>query len=559
MGRRGRTVTLAVLALCAAGLVVHALQYPFITDDAYISFRYAYNLAYHGELSFNLGQRVEGYTNFLWTVTLGLLLKAGLRPDVMSRVLGAAFGVVVLVLLYALTRLYRGGRRTGWDLLGPAMLAASMVFAAWCSGGLETQMFSALTLAGVVLYLAEGAGRVRWRLSGLLFALSAMARPEGVMLFGLTGLHRLAANIFGQRRLLPTRAELLWVAGFVVPFGLFFAWRYSYYGWPFPNTYYIKAGGGATASITNWGIPYLWDFIKDSKLFVLPALLPLFWPRSTWRRDGVPPEAGRPGLRPLFVWSYVLLLALTYMAYVVAVGGDFMGGGRFFVPVLPLLMFWVQEALRETVERPRRAPDQWRPARMLICGALVLGLLVANSVHLYRVHHKLQARRWGWDTIAYLKKFADDRILIGTWIRHNLPRDTYLAVGGAGAIVYASRCKALDTFGLNDAWIAHNTPKVGDRPGHGKTAPESYLEREKPDLMCHQARHQDWPYRPDPGEQQMWRSRGYKWVCINPNGLPPYQRPPELPAGYKLRPSYYCCLKRLDRDLGPWPAERSDG
>lgn len=542
-----------MLALASVGLVIHALQYPFICDDAYISFRYAHNLAYHNELTFNLGEHVEGYTNFLWTVILGLLLKAGLRPDVMARVLGALFGVVVLVLLYLLTRQYRGGRPSGWDALGSMMLAGTAGFAVWCSGGLETQMFSALVMGGMTLYLAEHSGRVRWRLSGLLFALSAMTRPEGLLVFGLTGLHRVLANLLGQRRIMPTRAEVGWLLGFVVPFGLFFAWRYSYYGYPFPNTYYIKAGGGAAASLTKWGLPYLWDFFGENKLYVLVPLLLTFRPRSSWRpaRPGGVSLAHGPsvhsespgapcGMRPSFVWSYVALVILSYGAYVVLVGGDFMTMGRFFLPVLPLIYFFAQEGLRELIDRGPRAPDRWSPPRLGVTAVVVVTLLVANSVLLHRENQKLAYHRWGLDTIAYLKKFADDRIKVGTWMRRNLPKDTTLAVGGAGAIVYSSRFKALDTFGLNDEWIAHNTPRRGHRPGHTKFAPEHYILGKRPDLMCHQAKHQDWPHNPGPGGDRYWRSRGYDWVCIEPGNM---------------RPRYYCCLKRLDRDLGPFVAK----
>ena len=531
-----------ILSLGGVGLVFHALHYPFITDDAYISFRYSYNLAHHGELTFNLGDRVEGYTNFLWTVTLGLLLKAGLLPEVTSRVLGVFFGVISMVLLFLFTRLYRGGRLTGWDLLGALILPATAGFAVWCSGGLETQMFTALVLAGATLYMAEQGGRVRWRVSGLIFALAAMTRPEGLMLFGLTLGHRALANLAGQRRLRPTWAELGWLAGFLVPVGNLYLWRYSYYGFPFPNTYYIKAGGGGGGGITRWGLPYLWDFIQDNKLYVMLPLLLTFRPRSC-RGE----EFSAQGLRPAFVWTYVALVTLPFVAYVVLVGGDFMAMGRFFVPVLPFLAFFTAEGLRDLVERPRREVELWRPVRALVASGLLLGLLTYNSVGLYQKNARLSYHRWGLDTIAYLDKFAADRILIGRWLRENLPPDTYLAVGGAGAIVYASGLKSLDTFGLNDRWIAHHTPPVGNRPGHTKTAPESYLMRERPDLMCHQAKHNNWPYRPAAAEEMRWRRLGYHWVCIPPPG------PGARIEG--LHPSFYCCLKRMDRALGPWPQE----
>src|SRR5262252_3921733 len=85
-------LVLAGCALASIALVAHSLVWNFVTDDAFVSFVYARNLARHGQLVFNLGERVEGYTNFLWTVILALLMKVGLAPEIMSRVLGTAAG-----------------------------------------------------------------------------------------------------------------------------------------------------------------------------------------------------------------------------------------------------------------------------------------------------------------------------------------------------------------------------------------------------------------------------------------------------------------------------------
>src|SRR3954468_9274361 len=43
-----------------------------IQDDAFISFRYADNLARGNGLVWNLGEYVEGYTNFLWTILIAV-------------------------------------------------------------------------------------------------------------------------------------------------------------------------------------------------------------------------------------------------------------------------------------------------------------------------------------------------------------------------------------------------------------------------------------------------------------------------------------------------------
>src|SRR5262245_58484813 len=123
----------AALAAIAAALVAHSLVYHFICDDAYISFVYARNFAERWELVFNPGERVEGYTNFLWTVVLGLFMKAGLAPEISSLLLGVAFAVGTLVLTVRLMSRLRG-EPSPWDLLPAALLAASSGFACWTSG-----------------------------------------------------------------------------------------------------------------------------------------------------------------------------------------------------------------------------------------------------------------------------------------------------------------------------------------------------------------------------------------------------------------------------------------
>ena len=65
----------------------------FTVDDAYISFRYARNLADGLGLVYNAGERIEGYTNFLWTVLLAGGIELGIDPHVTSKVLGGAAGL----------------------------------------------------------------------------------------------------------------------------------------------------------------------------------------------------------------------------------------------------------------------------------------------------------------------------------------------------------------------------------------------------------------------------------------------------------------------------------
>ena len=73
----------------------------FLTDDAFISFRYVRNLlAGHG-LVFNPGEYVEGYTNFLWILELAALWGFfGLRPEQAAPWLSVAYTVGTLAALW---------------------------------------------------------------------------------------------------------------------------------------------------------------------------------------------------------------------------------------------------------------------------------------------------------------------------------------------------------------------------------------------------------------------------------------------------------------------------
>ncbi|HEX4460743.1 MAG TPA: hypothetical protein VIA18_22345, partial [Polyangia bacterium] len=210
--RRG---TLLALLLAAAGaLVAHSLVFNFVTDDAYISFVYARNLAQHGQLVFNVGEKaVEGYTNFLWTVLLAALLKLGLLPELTSRILGTAFAIATFGVTAWLSRqLRRDGSNPGdasdpsdddwspWDALPALILAAIPGYACWASGGLETQMFTFFVMLGSAWHVAELlAGAPPRKRTAFAFALAALTRPEGILFFALAWLYRLLV----RRQLIP--------------------------------------------------------------------------------------------------------------------------------------------------------------------------------------------------------------------------------------------------------------------------------------------------------------------------------------------------------------------
>ena len=72
-------VTFAGLGAIAAFGWLRAGQLSWLCDDAFISNRYAENLANGLGLVYNAGERVEGYTNLSWTLMLAAAARSGCR------------------------------------------------------------------------------------------------------------------------------------------------------------------------------------------------------------------------------------------------------------------------------------------------------------------------------------------------------------------------------------------------------------------------------------------------------------------------------------------------
>jgi arabinofuranosyltransferase len=504
--------------IAAAVLVPHARLFDFVTDDAYISFRYARNLAMSGELVFNLGERVEGYTNFLWTVVLALGIKLGLGPVALSRFLGVALGTGTLAVVVRMSLRLAGEQRSRWHLVAPLLLASMGAYACWCSGGLETQLFTFLATLGFDLLLGEvtvGKGYA----SAAAFAFAAMTRPEGAMFFALSALFRFMTNLRRERRLLPRRFELSWLGLFLGLFAPYFVWRWHYYGWPFPNTFYVKSSG--SSGTWKLGAYYLRRFCEDYGVHFL-ILLAVFGRAA---RD----DHRRHDLRLL-----AALVWLAFAAYVVKVGGDFMGLYRFILPIIPLGTVVLAESVRRIYALLCPRFGAW------VCGLALTAVGVGfalGSAHTDQVALTFVGADNGIDMPVYLKTYAEERIPVGQWLgRHKRP-DDLMTVGGAGVIPYYSEIPAYDIFGLVDATIAHD-PRMtaSNRPGHEKWGSDEYMLSRKPTLITHR-----YCIGGSCPVENGWTPAGYEWV-----------RATTSPPGQKT--SYYSFLKRRDRAFGPFPS-----
>ncbi len=272
----------SVLLLIALGYLGHYLVYcigqPFFIEDAGISFAYARNLVDgEGLVTYAGGERVEGYSNALWTFLIAAFYAVGVPAWSSSKLLGAVFGLLTLPMVYDLVRRARPGRPDDVALAAPILLAASPQFVIWNASGLENSLFCVLITAGVWRLVVEmeaevSGGRRRWPVSAVWFFLLTMTRPEGLMYASIGLFARVLGSVASRRPL----ATATWVATFAVPFGLYNAWRLWYFAWPFPNTYYAKLGKGTSFRPFSWtggGWKYIKKYLVDhGVVYVLPLL-----------------------------------------------------------------------------------------------------------------------------------------------------------------------------------------------------------------------------------------------------------------------------------------------
>lgn len=402
-------------------------------DDAFISFRYLDQFLAGQGLVFNEGERVEGYTNFLWIMVLAPFRALGLPLIPLSQALG------ILCLLACTLLLARIAWRRREAPVAAVLVVLHLHLQYFASCGLETLMFAALVTAGVIL-LMQAQRPAQFAAAGLCLILATMTRPDGAIFYALSS--GLVVWLAWRER----RWGVLW--GYALPFLLlylpYFAWKFSYYGYPVPNTFYAKS---ADKPYLGQGLAYVGSYFL-CYWYLVPGLFGGWWLLRR-ARGGDLRSPGFDGRRAGFL---LLACPLVYLLYVVWVGGDFMFS-RFCLPVTPLLCLAIQLA--------------WaRSGRSLL---LMLAAGVASFFPAYskawmpaqvgeeRDHYPAWWLQMNEKLCARLQELFAGRRL-------------GLAVGGGYAMQgwFGGFDYVLELNGLTDAYIAHRHIDARGKPGHEK-------------------------------------------------------------------------------------------
>lgn len=421
------------ITLAGYSTTIAGERYWWLFDDMMISMRYGRNLAAGHGLVWNPGEYVEGYTNFLWTVSMGVLHLFPIPPSKMALVVGLTSIVLAVATIPLLLRLV--------DLLGGGTLAAGAVLVSyllslsvqnWTNAGTETSLLAMLFLFGACRVVDEAHQQRPTLPTYLLIGIMTLVRSDALVLAGL--LYGLSLVLNPHKKAVIGYAAL----SLLLP-AAHMAFRWFYYGDLVPNTAYLK--------VANWdgkyahGVQYVAAFATDYSILLVFALLGALVSRS----------------REMLLLFGILVV---HAAYVVNAGGDAFPHYRFFVSVLPLLFVLTAVAIEKlTTSQHLR---------------LLFVLLCLVSMPLY-IPGNLSP--------MYPRTSSIGNIKIGLLLKENAAPGSRVADTWAGLVFYFSEAYGIDLLGKSDPVIARLPALYGDIPGHNKFDFDYSLDTLRPDFV----------------------------------------------------------------------------
>jgi hypothetical protein len=456
-----------------------------VNDDAYITFRYSRFLAIGLGPYFNIGEHVEGYTNFLLMLLMSPVFRFGGEDavPVAAKAVGVASGFGSLLVVWVLVRSILGGHEalkryaSAIAAGAAALVAASPAYAVNSTSGLATTLFGFLLILGVTLSI-RGQLRGSWCGAGIAFAGLVLTRPEGAFLFAIAWLGMALAVGWGRRSAgepggaPPERplaaVRLLLIDGAIVAtvFAAHLLFRIlAYDGEWLPNTYYAKAGG-------FWKVA-AWSYVRDG------IFAPFFGPIGV----GLAALGGALAVRRMRISLALFATALGGASLPFITGSDWMVGWRLLMPYLPVAACAVAVgwacALAQVLPRARWAA----PVAILGC-ACVLGWM----------QHPLQAKLQ--ETLALRARgYETGHRALAEWLRGGAAqpgdRIALLDIGMVGYLCVDQ--PILDISGLTDRFIAKGEGRLLRK----RYDPE-YILAKKPRFVVLTLTADGWYYQPPP-------------------------------------------------------------
>ena len=440
-----------------AVLFLRVLHYSWVTDDAFITFRYVINFVSGDGPVFNIGERVQGFTHPLWFMLLSLGGFLDLNLYFFSIILGLIFTGLTIGALFFLNKKLNGDNYTAL-ILTFGFLAASESFVSFATSGLENSLTYFLVLATIIMPQITSRRLPFY----LLISLTLLNRFDTI--FFLAPLFVLVSYTDWRKNFFRLK---IFVVG-ALPLASWHLFSIVYYGFFFPNTRYAKIGGRPFLVNLESGLHYLFDSMQtDLHIWILVVLFPIL---MLFAKNS----------RLLTVNHSHILTALyagiiLHIIYVVLIsGGDFMRG-RFFTIVtlcasVGLLHF-------------RFSARQFSNASTLVlcAGVLVVLAWIGATEHVWWKARLVVNERDAYKEYLALNLAPEMNYTNHRWAlearKHPASETGRLRMSGQIGYWIPRQVKVIDKIGLTDAFIARSPVINFRRTGHIKHyIPDEYLQ-----------------------------------------------------------------------------------
>ncbi|KTD25712.1 LphB [Legionella lansingensis] len=419
-----RCILVAFLLLSFYYLLVMQVSaiWPFTIDDMYIPLRYAKHWAEGHGLLWNISEDpVEGYSNFSFVVLAALAIQFNLDPVITLKSFGVLGLLVSTISLYGLSRLWF----SSWVAVIPCfwlLLYNGEIL--WSVSGLETTVYQGLICASLFFLLRamgyrsfpgsrEEGKNVFWVVTGALFALASMTRPEAPALIVVF----YSWALFDSPKHMKRNYLQNWLLSCLIFFILFmpyFFWRWHYYGRLFPNAIYCKGLVDFSLQLDLVYLRLAWPFI----LLALPAIIR----RAHDKRN-------------YFLW----LPSLIYLLLLIGADPVAAFANRLFLPAFILLLPLTLQGINIAIKYVFPQEDVFYFAALLVT-VVVIALLFIPKMTLanyryFTINPKLGLRL---------------RQNVVNWLNQHMKPGSYVVLADSGMIPYMSSLNFIDSYCLNN-------------------------------------------------------------------------------------------------------------
>jgi len=444
MTKSRKKVIILLSIIIVALLCLEIYFFKYTIDDSYISAKYAENLVQGKGLVFNTGERVEGYSDFMWVIYLAFMNGIGFNTLLVAKITGMIFSVLNLILIYLLTKQITK-TDSAINILPVFLTASFFGYFIRAIEGLEMQLYLFFLLIAIILFIRE-IEQDKGYLSSVFFLLAALTRIEGVFFFAISLLFLIyhKAN-FSDKRNTSIRNKwkilfkkiskhnIIWFLITIIGVLSQFIWRLIYYGKLLPNSLTAK----------SCTIQYLYVSLLRGSYYtitfllainIIAVILAVLFAYKFIRKERI------------HILHYISILCITYIILISIQGGDWMIGFRYFTPIIPLL--YIFSAPAAIYVYTILFKDTRSIIKNIIFWIIILLVLTLSALTVFNNAHILN------ETIASNNIYKDYSVKLKEYLQPG----EYFLFYDIGAMSYYSGFNIIDSVGLVN-------PHIASRPG----------------------------------------------------------------------------------------------